>query len=54
MNRIEKTREAIDNLLFERKDIRNRLITHTHLTSVALLCGLIAKKREAKRTLSWR
>jgi hypothetical protein len=25
MNRIDKVREAIDNLLFERKDIRNRL-----------------------------
>ena len=47
MNRIEKTREAITDLLFERIDIRNRLITHTHLTGVALLCGLIAKKRGA-------
>jgi len=52
MNRIEKTREAIDDLLFERKNIRNRLITHTHLTSVALLCGLIAKKRGVNIELS--
>jgi len=47
MNRIDKVREAITDLLFERINMRNRLITHTHLTSVALLCGLIAKKRGA-------
>ena len=52
MNRIDKVKEAIADLLFERKEIRNRLITHTHLTSVALLCGLIAKKREANIELA--
>jgi uncharacterized protein len=52
MNRIEKVRESIDDLLFERKNIRNRLITHTHLTGVALLCGLIAKKRGANVELA--
>jgi len=52
MNRIDKAREAIADLLFESKDIRNRLITHTHLTSVALLCGLIAKKRGANIELA--
>ena len=52
MDRIGKVRDAIADILFERKDIRNRLITHTHLTSVALLCGLIAKKRGANIELA--
>ena len=52
MNRIDTVREAIADLLFERINIRNRLITHTHLTGVALLCGLIAKKREANIELA--
>jgi len=47
MNRIDMVRETVTDLLFERINIRNRLITHTHLTSVALLCGLVAKKRGA-------
>ncbi|MCL2604604.1 MAG: HD domain-containing protein [Defluviitaleaceae bacterium] len=52
MNRIDIVREAITDLLFERINIRNRLITHTHLTGVALLCGLIAKKRGANIELA--
>jgi len=52
MNRIDKVREAIADLLFERINIRNRLITHTHLTSVALLCGMLAKKRNANVELA--
>ena len=52
MNRIEQVREVLDNMLFERKNIRNRLITHTHLTSVSLICGLLAKKRGANVELA--
>jgi uncharacterized protein len=52
MNRIDKVREVIDEMLFERKNIRNRLTTHSHLTSVSLICGLIAKKRGANVELA--
>lgn len=52
MNRIEKLREFVDEVLLVKKDADDRRCAYVHLYGVALLCGLIAKKRAANEELA--
>jgi len=52
MNRIEKLREFIDDMLLNKKDSQDRRCAYVHLYGVSLMCGLIAKKRGASVELA--
>ena len=52
MNRIEKLREFVDELLLNKKDVEDRRCGYIHLYGVAFACALIAKKRGANIELA--
>ena len=52
MNRIEKIREVIDEMLLIKKDAWDRRCAYVHLYGVSLICGLLAKQRGANVELA--
>jgi uncharacterized protein len=45
MNRVEKLREYVDEILLNKNNNRDRRMAYVHLYGVAQSCALIAKKR---------
>jgi len=45
MNRVEKLREYVDEVLLNKNNDRDRRMAYVHLYGVAQACALIAKKR---------
>jgi len=45
MNRVEKLREYVDQVLLNKNNDRDRRMAYVHLYGVAQACALIAKKR---------
>jgi len=45
MNRIEKLREFVDEILLNKEDVEDRRCAYVHLYGVAQACALIALKR---------
>lgn len=52
MNRIEKVREIVDDILFNMTDAVERRCAYLHLYGVAQACALIGMKREANAELA--
>jgi len=52
MDRIEKLREHVDELLVSLKDADDRRCAYVHLYGVAFACALIAKKRGVNAELA--
>ena len=45
MNRVEKLREYVDEILLNKSNDRDRRMAYVHLYGVAQMCAMIAKKR---------
>jgi uncharacterized protein len=45
MDRVEKLREYVDEVLLNKNNDRDRRVAYVHLYGVAQACALIAKKR---------
>ena len=52
MNRIEQLRDYIDDILLQKKDTQDRRCAYVHLYGVSLICGMLAKKRNANIELA--